>query len=61
VQAFDTEDHSILMRKQYNFGLTGNARNLFSSYLSNCQQFVTAYTSKSDKEYVTVGYLGEMF
>jgi len=45
-KAFDTVDHSILMK---NFGNRGNAQNLFASYLSNRKQFVTTYTYKSDK------------
>ena len=54
-KAFDTVDHSILMKKLYHFGIRGNAQNLFASYLSNCKQFVTTYTCKSDKEYITCG------
>ena len=35
--------------------IRGNAQNLFASYLSNRKQFVTTYTCKSDKEYITCG------
>ena len=52
-KAFDRMDHSILMKKIYHFGIRGNAQNLFASYLSNRKQFVTTYTCKSDKEYIT--------
>ena len=38
-----------------NFRIRGNAQNLFASYLSNRKQFVTTYTCKSDKEYITCG------
>jgi len=43
------------MKKLYHFGIRGNAQNLFASYLSNRKQFVTTYTCKSDKEYITCG------
>jgi len=54
-KAFDTVDHSILMKKLHHFGIRGNAQNLFASYLLNRKQFVTSYTCKSDKEYITCG------
>jgi len=54
-KAFDTVDHSILMKKLHHFGIRGNAQNLFASYLSNRKQFVTTYTCKSDKECITCG------
>jgi len=54
-KAFDTVDHSILMKKLYHFGIRGNAQNLFANYLSNRKQFVTTHTCKSDKEYITCG------
>jgi len=54
-KAFDTVNHSILMKKLYNFGIRVNAQNLFASYLSNRKQFVTTYTCKSDEEYITCG------
>ena len=44
-----------LMKKLYHFGIRVNAQNLFASYLSNRKQFVTTYTCKPDKEYITCG------
>jgi len=43
------------MKKLYHFGIRVNAQNLFASYLSNRKQFVTTYTCKPDKEYITCG------
>jgi len=54
-KAFDTVDHSILVKKNYHFGIKGNAQNLFANYLSNRKQFVITYTCISDKEYITCG------
>ena len=37
-KAFDTVDHSILLKKMYRYDIRGNVQNLFKSYISNRQQ-----------------------
>jgi len=52
--------HSMITKILYHFGIRGNARNLFSSYLSNRQHFVSIHSCQSVQEYVHCGYLGEV-
>ena len=54
-KAFDTVNHSILISKPYTYGIRGNSRQWFKSYLANRQQFVQIHISKSNTETVTCG------
>ena len=46
-KGFDTVSHKILLHKLEKYGITGNALNWFTSYLSNRVQFVKYYNSIS--------------
>ena len=54
-KAFDTLDHSILLRKIFHYGITGNAYNLCKSYLTDRKQFVEYDGCRSDLLPVTTG------
>ena len=54
-KAFDTVDHSILLKKMYTYGIRGNVHNLFKSYLSNRQQYVKVNNTNSDMKPVKCG------
>lgn len=45
-KAFDTVDHSILLKKMEAYGITGKTLDLFTSYLSNRLQYIS-YENKS--------------
>ena len=47
-KAFDTVNHSILIRKLHHYGIRGIANDWFTSYLSNRRQFVSIGSTKSD-------------
>jgi len=47
-KAFDTINHDILLTKLYHYGIRGIALDLFSSYLSNRQQFTSFNSHFSD-------------
>ena len=47
-KAFDTLDHSILLRKLSYYGITGNELKLISSYLSDRKQFVNVLNENSE-------------
>jgi hypothetical protein len=48
-KAFDTIDHSTLMKKLDNYGIRGNAHCLITSYLTNRKQYVNVLGEDSDK------------
>ena len=54
-KAFDTVNHTILLRKLEHYGIRGVANNLLESYLGNRKQFVSVGGSTSDVELVQHG------
>ena len=54
-KAFDTVNHSILLRKLYVYGIRGIAYNWLASYLCNRQQYVSYNNTMSSKKQITCG------
>ena len=54
-KAFDTVDHSILLKKLYAYGIRGNILKWFKSYLETRQQYVFINGTCSTKECVRCG------
>ena len=54
-KAFDTVDHAILIKKLECYGIRGNAKNWFTSYLSNHQQTVTVNNITSSPATISCG------
>ena len=55
-KAFDTVDHSILLKKLKIYGITGKNLAWFQSYLSDTNQCIEiGENSKTDRKYVTCG------
>ena len=54
-RAFDTVDHAILIEKLDFYGLRGIAKDWFTSYLTNRQQFVTVNDIESDLTSISCG------
>ena len=54
-KAFDTVDHTILLRKLEQYGIRGKTLRWFESYLSNRTQYVEYNNSKSDTKIITYG------
>ena len=54
-KAFDTIDHSILLKQIEWYGVRGVALEWFKSYLGNRQQYVQYKNSKSDTEMIPCG------
>ena len=54
-KAFDTIDHTILIKKLEYYGIRGVAKKWFISYLSNRRQIVTVNGVKSEENSITCG------
>ena len=54
-KAFDTVDHKTLFTKLQNYGIRGNALDLFQDYLSNRQQYVTLHNVASSAKTIKCG------
>ena len=54
-KAFDTVNHTVLLKKLYHYGIRGNALEWFESYLSGRQQYVTYNGYTSSTKYITCG------
>ena len=54
-KAFDTIDHSILIKKLELYGIRGNVNNWFKSYLTNRKQYVLINNSTSNESSIKLG------
>ena len=54
-KAFDTVNHSILLKKLYHYGIRGNALEWFENHLSGRQQYVTYNGFSSSTKYIKCG------
>ena len=54
-QAFDTVDHTILLRKLWHYGIRGISHKWFESYLTDRCQFVSYNPAKSTSSSITCG------
>ena len=54
-KAFDTVDHTILVKKLDHYGIRGVANRWFKAYLSNRKQFVSIKGVNSDLKYMNYG------
>ena len=55
-KAFDTVNHTILMKKLYYYGIRGKAYKLLENYLQNIYQKVRIDQHESDRTNVQSGY-----
>ena len=54
-KAFDTVNHTVLLKKLFHYGIRGNALEWFESYLSGRQQYVTYNGYTSSTKYIICG------
>ena len=54
-KAFDTVNHSIVIKKLEHYGIGGEGFDWFRSYLSNRRQYVTVNGKRSEQKPVTYG------
>ena len=54
-EAFDTVDHSILIKKLKLYGFKGNNLRWFEGYLSNRKQYISYNGNKCTTESITYG------
>ena len=54
-KAFDTVNHTVLLKKLYHYGIRENALEWFESYLSGRQQNITYNGYTSSTKYITCG------
>ena len=54
-KAFDTVDHTILLKKLHVYGIRDNHLDWFKSYLNNRTQYVTYNNARSDIKTITHG------
>ena len=54
-KAFDTVNHSILLKKMEHYGIRGIALNWFTSYLSNRKQYVSVNGHTSEYLNISCG------
>ena len=54
-KAFDTVNHTILIRKMYAYGIRGNILKWFESYLTDRSQYLTYDSIKSNTSFLNCG------
>ena len=59
-EAFDSVDHSLLLKKLNNIGVSEEALNWFESYISNRKQFVRIGSSESNFVTIIVLYINDL-
>ena len=54
-KAYDTVNHSILLKKMHAYGIRGNILDWFKKYLNNREQFTSINKTHSDKKNISCG------